>query len=53
MGEPIHIRPKVTFSFKTNAYNVGISDHCGKPKLFSRDCLVTENQKSIANAAIF
>ena len=33
--------------------NVGISDHWGKPKLFLNDCLVTENQKSIENAAIF
>ena len=32
---------------------MGISDHWGKPKPFSNDCLVTENQKSIANAAIF
>ena len=32
---------------------MGISDHWGKPKPFSSDCLVTENQKSIANAAIF
>ena len=33
---------------------MGISDHWGKPKTFSSDCLVTENQKqSIANAAIF
>ena len=32
--------------------NVGISDHWGKPKPFSTDCLVTENQKSIANGAI-
>ena len=31
---------------------MGISDHLGKPKPFSNDCLVTENQKSIANAAI-
>ena len=35
------------------AGNVGISDHWGKPKPFSNDCLVTENEKSIANAAIF
>ena len=35
------------------AGNVGISDHWGKLKPFSNDCLVTENQKSIANAAIF
>ena len=27
------------------ASNVGISDHWGKPKPFSNDCLVTENQK--------
>ena len=27
------------------AGNVGISDHWGKPKPFSSDCLVTENQK--------
>ena len=33
--------------------NVGISDHWGKLKQFSNDCLVTENQKNIANAAIF
>ena len=36
-----------------DAGNVGISDHWGEPKQFSSDCLVTENQKSIANAAIF
>ena len=35
------------------AGNVGISDQWGKPKPFSNDCLVTENQKSIANSAIF
>ena len=35
------------------AGNVGISDHWGKPKPFSSNCLVKENQKSIANAAIF
>ena len=35
------------------AGNVGISDHWGKLKPFSNGCLVTENQKSIANAAIF
>ena len=34
------------------AGNEGISDHWGKPKPFSNDYLVTENQKSIANAAI-
>ena len=33
--------------------NVGITDHRGKPKPFSSDCLVTENQRSIANAALF
>ena len=27
---------------------MGISDHWGKPKPFSTDCLVTENQESIA-----
>ena len=32
---------------------MGISDHVGKLKPFSNDCLVTENQKSIANAAFF
>ena len=32
---------------------MGISDHWGKPKPFSNDCLVTENQKSTANDAIF
>ena len=85
MGEPIHIRSRVSFavtkiqapiiwqgfSFKKNtelpnaavvltwrlilslAGNEGISDHWGKPKPFSNDCLVTENQKSIANSAIF
>ena len=31
---------------------MGSSDHWGKPKTFSSDCLVTENQNSIANAAI-
>ena len=31
---------------------MGISDHLGKPKTFSSDCLVTETKKSIANAAI-
>ena len=35
------------------AGNVGISDHLGKRKPFSNDCLATENQKSLANAAIF
>ena len=35
------------------AGNVGISGHLGKLKAFSSDCLVTENQKNIANAAIF
>ena len=35
------------------AGDVGISDHLEKPKPFPNDCLVTENQKSIANAAIF
>ena len=45
-------RAKVTFNFKTSG-NVGISDHWGKPKPFSNDCLVTENQKSTANGAIF
>ena len=35
------------------AGNVGISDHWGKPNPFSNGCMVTENQKSIANAAIF
>ena len=84
MGEPIHIRSRVSFAvmkiqarssdkifyFKNTelsnaaavlklrlilrlAGNVGISDHWGKPKPFSNGCLVTENQKSIANAAIF
>ena len=43
---------KVTFNFRL-AGNVGFSDHCGKPKPFSNHGLVTENQKSIANAAIF
>ena len=33
--------------------NVVISDHWGKPKPFSSDFLVTENQKSTTNAAIF
>ena len=28
------------------AYNVGISDHWGKPKPFSNDCLVTKNKKA-------
>ena len=32
---------------------MGISDRGGKPKPFSSDCLVTENQKNIANVAIF
>ena len=32
---------------------MGISDNWAKPKPFSNDCLVTENRKSIANAAIF
>ena len=88
MGEPIHIRDRVSFAamkihlykrrssdkifhFKKNtelpnaaavvkwrsilrlAGNVGISDHLGKPKPFSNDCLVTENQKSKADSAIF
>ena len=30
---------------------MGISDHWQQPKSFSSDCQVTENQKSIANAA--
>ena len=86
MGEPIHIRSRVSFAvmkiqapiiwqdfpFKkknTELPNeavvlkwrlilrlvgkVGFSDLWGKPKPFPNDCLVTENQKSIANAAIF
>ena len=32
---------------------MGISGHSEKPKPFSSDCLVIENQKSIANAAVF
>ena len=28
------------------AGNVGISDHWGKPKTFSSDCLVTESKKA-------
>ena len=32
---------------------MGISDHWGKPKTFSSDCLFTEKQKSIAISAIF
>ena len=32
---------------------MGISDRWGKPKPFSSDRLVTENEKSVANAAIF
>ena len=35
------------------AGNVGISDHWGKSKTFSSECLVTETKISIANAAIF
>ena len=34
------------------AGNVGISGHLGEPKPISNDWLVTENQKSTANAAI-
>ena len=30
---------------------MGISDHLGKPKTFSNDCLVTETQKKESNAA--
>ena len=32
---------------------MGISDHFGKPKPFSSDSLVTENQKSIAKCCNF
>ena len=45
-------RAEVTLILRL-AGNVGISDHWGKPGPFSSDCLVTENQKSVANAAIF
>ena len=45
-------RAKVTFNLRLVG-NVRISDHWEKPKPFSNGCLVTENQKSIANAAIF
>ena len=45
-------RAKVTLILRLVG-NVCIFDHLGKPKTFSSDCLVTENQKSLANAAIF
>ena len=45
-------RSKVTLNSKTSGY-MGIFDHWGMPKQFSSDCLVTESQKSIANAVIF
>ena len=32
---------------------MGISDRLGKPKPFSNDCLITDKQKSIANALVY